>query len=253
MKITIYGFGRFGQILAQILKTQFKVEVFDSKKNLSKIAKKLKVDFVSKKQACQNEVIFICVPINQFSRTISSIMKIAQDGATIVETCSVNLHPAQEMKKYDSSKYTFISSHPLFGPDSFNPLTKKHLKPNWIIYPVGKKSKDYHLWKRNLKQIGFNVVEMSPDEHDRIAANSQALTHYIGRILKELNIQDSHLSTLGFNRLMQLMQQTCNDSKQLFSDMMNYNPYAISMKNKFLTSITKVNKSLIDDYLKKYN
>ena len=71
---------------------------------------------------------------------------------------------------------------------------------------------------------------MSCDQHDREAAWSQGITHFIGRTLSELSLGDTELATTGYKTLLTVMQQTCNDPLQLFYDLQRYNPYARQMR-----------------------
>ena len=73
---------------------------------------------------------------------------------------------------------------------------------------------------------------MSPDDHDKELSITQGLTHYIGRSLEAVKLPDSNVATLGYTRLQQLREQTCNDSKQLFLDILNYNPYSTKVLEK---------------------
>ncbi|KAL7229233.1 hypothetical protein ACSBR2_007853 [Camellia fascicularis] len=48
------------------------------------------------------------------------------------------------------------------------------------------------------------MLEMSCEEHDRLAARSQFLTHTIGRILSEMEIESTSIDTKNFQTLVKL-------------------------------------------------
>ena len=52
---------------------------------------------------------------------------------------------------------------------------------------------------------------MTPDEHDREAAFTQGVAHYIGRVLSDLGVRRSPIGTVGYNKLLEIVEQTCND------------------------------------------
>ena len=81
---------------------------------------------------------------------------------------------------------------------------------------------------------------MTPDAHDKDAAMSQGITHFIGRFLCESGISSTKINTLGFNELLGVIEQTCNDSWDLFKDLQNYNPYTIGMIEKLEEGIKMV-------------
>ena len=66
---------------------------------------------------------------------------------------------------------------------------------------------------------------MTPEEHDRQAAVSQGITHFIGRVLEKADVKSTEINTLGFTDLLAVIEQTCNDSLELFKDLQRFNPY----------------------------
>ena len=51
-------------------------------------------------------------------------------------------------------------------------------------------------------------MEMSPDQHDQMAAKTQGVTHFLGRMLKEYGIRKTSIDTQGFLDLLDLVEQT---------------------------------------------
>jgi prephenate dehydrogenase len=73
---------------------------------------------------------------------------------------------------------------------------------------------------------------MSADQHDRMAAQTQGVTHFLGRMLKEYGIRKTSIDTQGFCDLLDLVDQTCNDTWELYTDLQLYNPYTEDMIDK---------------------
>ena len=92
----------------------------------------------------------------------------------------------------------------------------------------------------NPSDQNINVLDMSPKEHDKLAANTQGITHFLGRTLKEFGISKTNLDTQGFRDLLNLVEQTCNDSWQLYSDLQSYNPYTKNTIQRLKESFEKV-------------
>ncbi|KAI8021638.1 hypothetical protein LOK49_LG03G03412 [Camellia lanceoleosa] len=68
--------------------------------------------------------------------------------------------------------------------------------------------------------------EMSYEEHDRLAARSQFLTHTIGRILSEMEIESTSIDTKNFQSLVKLKESTITDSFDLFSGLFINNKFS---------------------------
>ncbi len=72
-RVSIIGFGRFGQVLATILKDNFVVQVTDADAARADMAKELGLDFVATKEAMDADALFYCVPISQLEVVLTDI------------------------------------------------------------------------------------------------------------------------------------------------------------------------------------
>jgi len=99
-----------------------------------------------------------------------------------------------------------------------------------VFHPLrcSDQARDY--WLSLFKEMALDVIIMSPNEHDKQAAYSQGVTHFVGRVLDELYLRPTQLATVGYKNLMSIVEQTCNDNIQLFYDLQRYNPYAADMR-----------------------
>jgi len=181
----------------------------------------------SEEEVLDCEAIFFCVSISSFSEVIERVKDRIKPGTLVMDTCSVKTYPADVMdKKLSKAVYT-IATHPMFGPDS----GKDGIKGlPMVVCPLSCPVIIVNKWVRMFKSWGLDVIRMSCDEHDREAAWSQGITHFVGRTLDELKLKDTRLATTGYKRLMSIVEQTCNDPVQLFYDLQRYNPYARQMR-----------------------
>ncbi len=217
-RVAIVGFGRFGQTLYRLLEDDFDITVYDPKFTGS--AKDLE-------QIYQCPVVFYAVPIYAFESVIIKHRPYF-NGHLLVDVLSVKIHPARILKKYlMGTKTRAILTHPMFGPDSSKvgfaglPLVMDRFTAN---------QKEYYEWKHYFSEKGLKIIEMSAQKHDRLAAVSQGLTHFIGRLLDKTGFKESPIDTLGAKKLHEVMRQTCNDTWRLFFDLQNFNPYTKKMR-----------------------
>mgnify|MGYP001215492110 FL=1 len=80
-----------------------------------------------------------------------------------------------------------------------------------------------------------------------MAASSQGVTHFIGRVLNEAGVVSTKINTLGFNDLLGVIEQTCNDSWDLFRDLQKYNPYTNEMIDRLVETMGKLHKQIKDN------
>jgi prephenate dehydrogenase len=90
----------------------------------------------------------------------------------------------------------------------------------------------------------MEVLLMTPDEHDQAAAYTQGVTHFLGRVLEDMGLEDHPIATRGYQRLLDLVQQTCNDPFQLFLDMQHFNPYTPAMRADLKRSLERISARL---------
>lgn len=238
---TIIGFGRFGQTLYRLIKDDYEVKVFDINNNQTK---KLFLNIATGdlRSAYQSEIIFYCVPINKFEQTIKNHKKYISNQL-LVDVLSVKTYPKKIFNRYlKYSNAEMLLTHPMFGPDS----SKNGFASLPVVLDKFKtSSKKYQFIKEYFVSKGLKVIEMSAEEHDKTVAKSQAMTHLVGRVLKDFDYLKSPINTTGDKKMIEIIEQTCNDSVDLFYSMQNYNPYTKNSKQKMQKSIDRIFKSIV--------
>jgi len=233
-KVSIIGFGRFGTMLHQLLIKGFEVDVFDIDPiNQSDI------NFVSLEDVLKNDTIFIAVPIRDFEGLMDSLSEKISGKKTIIDVCSVKVHPKQAMLDHLPSEVDIIATHPLFGPDSLQERGSV-----MMMEKVRDIHDRYEFWKAYFESQNIIIEEISSEEHDMMAARSQGLTHLVGRVIDDFGTQQTNIDTVGYKALHKLVSQTCNDSWELFEDIQKYNPYTQKMIVELNESFKKIVDSL---------
>lgn len=245
--ISVIGFGRFGQLLATILKDDFDVRVHDPIEDLANQADLLGVDFVSVNVALKSEVIFYSVPISRFAEILcqhAPILKHINDSKVVIDVLSVKSYPKQMFDKYLPANCQALLTHPMFGPDG---VRRTGLAGQTIVMDKFRLSDDnFKFWKTYFADKELNVIEMSADEHDRLAARSQGVTHLIGRTLEEFGFAPTEIDTVNSRTLNEIKDEVLNDTWQLFADLQTFNPYAQTMRNDIHSALTKICTRLND-------
>jgi prephenate dehydrogenase len=158
-------------------------------------------------------------------------------GALVLDTCSVKTYPMDLMKRILPGSVSFLGTHPMFGPDSASSGVKGL---PMILCPGRVSEKDMTGWKVFFTSLGLSVIIREASAHDREAAFTQGVAHYIGRVLKDLGVQESEIATMGFRKLLEIVEQTCNDPWQLFLDLQRYNPYTREMRTRLKKSLDAI-------------
>jgi len=233
MKIGVYGLGRFGFFWSELLAKKYDVSGYN-RSSLSNTPKK--VSIVDENQILQSDILFLCVSISSLENVLESIASRLKPGCLVFDTSSVKVYPVRLMKAILPDNIDIIATHPMFGPDSGkNGVTNLPI----VFIPVRDRFGYADKWKQIFFDFGMRVIEITADEHDKDAARTQGVTHFIGRVLNELNLKDSEIGTVGYKSLLSIVAQTCNDPLQLFMDLQHYNPYTHTMRRDLNNSLKK--------------
>ncbi len=228
-EITIFGYGRFGALLAELLKGDFSVKVFDPSASSGESSDLLFCDLA---EALSSPVLFYAVPISQFEGVLCEHLRVLSEQSSppklFIDLLSVKTHPKAAFQKHLRKSDSAILTHPMFGPDSVreNGLEGQRM----VMENLSAEEGVYGKWRDYFLKLGLEVIEMNAEDHDRLAANSQCLTHFIGRVLGEFGFTPTRIDTLGAERLKAIVDQTCNDTWELFSDLQKMNPYTLPMR-----------------------
>jgi hypothetical protein len=90
------------------------------------------------------------------------------------------------------------------------------------------------------------MVEMTCEEHDRQAASTQFITHTVGRMLGVMEVNKTDIDTKGYDGLLQLVNNTANDSFDLYYGLFLYNQNASQELERLERALGQVKKMLQD-------
>jgi prephenate dehydrogenase len=240
--VSIIGFGRFGKTLYRMIKDDFDVTIYDL--NAKSFENQINIKIAASLQdVYANDVIFLAVPIQSFESVIKDHKKYFEDRHLLIDVLSVKLHPAKVLtKQLAGSQTQAILTHPMYGPDSskngFDNLP-------FIIDKFKANETNYDNWKKYFISKKLNVIEMTPDQHDKITAGSLGLAQFLGRVLEAFDLKKSSIDSLGTTRLQEVEQQTINDTWELFTGLQQYNPHTKEMRFELGEAYDKLYNTLL--------
>lgn len=245
-KLSIIGFGRFGKTLHRLFSDDFEITIYDKNPKVLKDFSKDRFKVVpSLEEVYESDIIVYAVPISSFEEVIRSHKKYIEKRHTLIDVLSVKEYPKKVFTEHlEDQCEDVLLTHPMFGPDS----SKDGFEDLPIVLDKFKMGdEDYNSWRELFEKKGLRVVELTAKEHDELAANSQGVTHFLGRVLEKFALSPTPIDTLGAKKLQQVMQQTCNDTWQLFRDLQNYNEYTSDMRIRFGKAYESVYNALLPE------
>lgn len=203
-------------------------------------------------------------------------------GPLFVDVLSVKEHARTLMLDLLPAECDILCTHPMFGPDSGKDglqglrfVYEKTRIHNVTLDPVrmseestlhrqesfhddqGRKysiHEDQEMYAEGMDRIerflsiweeeGCVMVPMSCRDHDKFSANSQFLTHLMGRILGEQGLSRTPIDTLGFEAVLKLVDNTTADSFDLFYGLYKYNRHSADTITRLEEAMDRLVKNL---------
>jgi prephenate dehydrogenase len=218
-------FGRFLEMLARRFAPGLSVRIY---------AREATPDgqrFFTLEEACQSDVVIIAVSIRAFAEMLAKVLPLLKPGAILIEVNTVKVHPAKLMREM-ARGVRYVTSHPMFGPYSFEKQGASLNGLRLVIADhtlIASEMADAIAW---LKGLGLNVMEMTPEAHDRMLAETLFLTHYIAQAVARGGFVRTDIDTLSFGFLMDAVESVKSDT-ELFRDVFAFNPYCEEIINRF--------------------
>jgi prephenate dehydrogenase len=238
MTVGVYGLGRFGSFWAEMLARSVPVCAYSRSPDRSTPAG---VRRVGEDEVLAQPVVILCVAISAVEEVLQRSRGRLAREVLVMDTCSVKTHPVSLMERLLPATASILGTHPMFGPDS---ASGGAAGLPMILCPVRIAARELEKWRAFFSSLGLSVSLMTPDDHDREAAFTQGVAHYIGRVLSDLGVRRSPIGTVGYNKLLEIVEQTCNDPLQLFLDLQRYNPHTREMRARLEKSLQAVMASI---------
>ncbi|KAK6156054.1 hypothetical protein DH2020_010302 [Rehmannia glutinosa] len=228
LKIGIIGFGPFAQFLVKTMIKQGHFIRATSRSDYTDLCNQLGISFfrdMNEFFESDNDVILMCTSILSLAQVIKSLpLNCLKQPALFVDVLSVKEYPRDLMLQVLPHDSDVLCTHPMFGPESgrdgWNDLSfmfdKVRIRNETIC------SRFLQIFASE----GCKMMEMTCEEHDRLSSRSQFLTHTIGRVLAEMEIEPTPIDTKGFQKLIEVKESTSRDSFDLFSGLFIHNRFA---------------------------
>jgi len=229
VRIAVVGVGAMGRWFADFAKRELgEVVVADlSAAKARQVAEELGVRAAKTgaDAASVADVVIVAVPIAKTPGAVKELAEHAKEGALLMDVASAKGEVVEAMQGI-KRKLELVSLHPLFGPGA------KGVKGmDFVEVPV-RAGKRYESFKGRLLELGAHLTEMDAEEHDRLMAISQCMTHFV--LLSYLSAlkamkgikRAEKLRTPMFAKLLDLAKAVLAGNPDLYGEVQVFNRYA---------------------------
>ena len=218
-------FGRFLEMLAHRYAPDLNVRVHARKQTPDGTR------FFPLDEVCQSDVVIIAVSIRAFAEMLADVLPRLAPGAILVDVNTVKAHPAQLLREM-APGVRYVTTHPMFGPYSFEKQGASLKGLRLVIAEHTLEQGEMAVIIAWLKGLGLDVMEMTPEAHDRMLAETLFLTHYVAQAVARGGFVRTDIDTLSFGFLMDAVESVKSDT-ELFRDVFAFNPYCEETISRF--------------------
>jgi prephenate dehydrogenase len=174
--------------------------------------------------ARQCDLVIVSVPIRDTVRVIEEIAPLLARNQLLCDLTSLKVRPVEAML---ASKANVVGLHPMFGP------TVTSLKGQTIIVcPVRVEEHLLHRLTGVFTAAGARCTMATPEEHDRMMAVVQGLTHYVTLCMADsirrlgMDIRSTREFTSPVYQIeLALIGRLLSQNPDLYADILQLNPY----------------------------
>ncbi|XP_006285821.2 arogenate dehydrogenase 1, chloroplastic [Capsella rubella] len=252
LRIAIIGFGNYGQFLAGTLISQGHILFAHSRSDHSSSALRLGVSyFTDLHDLCERhpDVVLLCTSILSIENVLKTLpFQRLRRNTLFVDVLSVKEFAKTLLLQYLPEDFDILCTHPMFGPQSVN--SNNGWRGLKFVYDKVRIREDRLRISRCesflevFEREGCKMVEMSCADHDKFAAESQFITHTLGRVLGSLNLQSTPINTKGYEALLDLAENICGDSFDLYYGLFVYNKNSLEMIERIDLAFEALRKEL---------
>jgi len=236
----LVGYGHFGAFLHTLAKRHVpdtQLKIYSRRRTPDDVL------FFPLEAVAACDAVILAVPIGQYGEFLDRIGPHLRADSVIVDVATVKKYTG-DLVRAAAGDQPFVAMHPMFGPESYARRDGDVSGFRIVITESTLEADCYQELLRQLRSIGFSIVEKSADEHDRDLAETLFLTHYIGQVVAQGGFERTDIDTVSFGYLMDAVDSVRHDTR-LFDDVFRFNPYCRQVIERFDKSERKILEKLL--------
>ncbi|MCC6320218.1 MAG: prephenate dehydrogenase [Phycisphaerales bacterium] len=241
----ILGFGHFGRAIAALAEAQgLPYFAHDPDPATAFTIPTGRAAVSPEELARQARTLILCIPIPALAPTLAALRPHLSADHFILDVGSVKVQPAAEMARILGSDIPWCATHPLFGPAA---LARGERPLRAIICPNDQHPAAARRAAALYRTLGCETTELSPDDHDRLMADTHALAFFVARAMLDLGLPpDSAFVPPSFHAMAQTIDTVRADATHLFDIIQQANPHAAVARERLLEALKQIHAQLLD-------
>jgi len=237
--VALLGFGRFGRALGSLLaEAQIPHRAFDPHADVPEAVRASGLaDLVA-----GASVVVVAVPVPRTREALEALRPHLTPDQTVLDVGSVKVHPAADLEAVLGDAIPWVATHPLFGPVSLA-LAERPLRV--VVCPSPRHPQAAARARELYRRIGCEVIEQTPEGHDRAMAHTHALTFFVAKGMLDAGAgMDVPFAPPSFQAISRTIETVRSDAGHLFAAIQRENPFAAAARRQLLEALVEIDRAL---------
>lgn len=240
-QVAILGYGRFGRALGGLLsEAGVAHRAYDP---IADVPEEFRADSLHELTAGATFVV-VSVPVPRIRSVLLDLRPHLRAGQIVLDVGSVKVGPAAAMSEVLGAEVPWVATHPLFGPLSLA-LAERPLRV--VVCPApGHAHEAAAARVRELyERIGCEVVEQTPEGHDRVMAHTHALTFFVAKGMIDAGAgMEVPFAPPSFQAIARTIETVRSDAGHLFTAIARENPFAAEARKQLVAALSSIDRAL---------
>jgi prephenate dehydrogenase len=243
--VAILGYGRFGSALGQLFaEAGIAHRAFDVGAASAPLAALgTRVSSVGDLVEGAGHVI-LAVPVERMREALLELRPHLQRSSVppiVLDVGSVKVHPAAALHEVLGDALPWVATHPLFGPLSLA-LAERPLRV--VVCPAAAHPEAAERVRDLYERIGCEVIEQTPESHDRVMAHTHALSFFVAKGMIDAGAgMEVPFAPPSFQAMARAINAVRSDAGHLFWAIARDNPFARDARKELVAALSAIDRA----------
>jgi prephenate dehydrogenase len=243
--VAILGYGRFGSALGQLFAeagiAHRAYDVGSAPAALAALGTRAR----SVRELVEGAgYVILAVPVERMREALLELRPHIQGSnlrPIVLDVGSVKVHPAAALDEVLGDTLPWVATHPLFGPISLA-LAERPLRV--VVCPARAHPEAAERVRGLYERIGCEVIEQTPESHDRVMAHTHALTFFVAKGMIDAGAgMEVPFAPPSFQAMARAIDAVRSDAGHLFSAIARDNPFARDARKELVTALFAIDQA----------
>jgi prephenate dehydrogenase len=243
--VAILGYGRFGRALGGLLAEAGIPHRAHDPVTQPQVPAEYRADSLLDLVKAATFVV-VAVPVSRMRAALSDLRPHLSPSQVVLDVGSVKVFPAAALAEILGDAIPWCATHPLFGPSSLA-LAERPLRV--VVCPAPERYPRARAAAAQVRElytrIGCEVIEQTPEGHDRVMAHTHALTFFVAKGMIDAGAgMEVPFAPPSFQAMSRAIETVRADAGHLFAAIARDNPFAAEARTELVQALSAIDRAL---------